>query len=633
MEFSEVQDVEVPAETVSAAAPERARLRRWSVVFLWIGFVLALMLLTEITARASLVEAFQWLVDNTIPSAVAATLTGALFLLCAAVAGFRFGGLLALLGLALLSTIHATKQLLVGQPLFPWDLMLSRQGIDIFSGGYLPHPRLHVAAFLVATLACAGWVWALPRPRLRWWQRLLLLVPSAAFILSVSFYRHVPHGGIINGFGHGLIFDCTVDQPLNYRTNGMLLAFAMNVQLSVVATPPQYSRHRVQEVLRHLASNSPVAAPGSWSVPAAPIDLIVVMNEAFWDPAELPGVTFHPDATPYLHSLPQENRSWLISPVFGGWTCNSEFELLTSFSMSFLPQGSVPYQQHVSRPLPSLFRFLGEQGYRTLFMHPYHGWFWQRKSVYPLLGAEESIFLEDCGPTQAAGHFTADAWLAEKIIHMIEANGDRPLCLFAVTIQNHGPYDDDRYGARPAIAVESNLPPASQRPLAVYAHGAADSDRMLQTLADYVRGRSRPTLLVFFGDHLPYLGRDYEIYRQTGFIGSEGDLSWQEHCRLHRVPVAWSANFPVGSIEKEMSMCFLSPWILRQMGLEPTPHMRLAEKVAERYPILTPWWYTDASGGLHELDEAADLLEDYRLLQYDLLFGERYALQPTDTNQ
>ena len=47
-------------------------------------------------------------------------------------------------------------------------------------------------------------------------------------------------------------------------------------------------------------------------------------------------------------------RGDLYMPVFGAMTCNSEFEMLTGYSMAFAPSGSVPYQVYMRMPSYSL---------------------------------------------------------------------------------------------------------------------------------------------------------------------------------------------------------------------------------------------------------------------------------------
>jgi hypothetical protein len=300
--------------------------------------------------------------------------------------------------------------------------------------------------------------------------------------------------------------------------------------------------------------------------------------------------------------------------------------------MHFAPHGSIPYQQHIHRPLPALPRVLADSGYRTVAVHPYARWFWRRDEVFPLFGFQKFLSLENYDAIPHIGHYASDTWLTQEIIRLLDVPDDRPLFLFAITMQNHGPYDFPRDGSPSGeIHIESDLPPDSQQFLRVYARGVSDGDRMLATLAKYVQDRKRPTLLVFFGDHLPYLGPAYQVYRQSGFLGQNQSLTKQQkHCLLHRVPVAYLANFPYEAPAQDISINFLAPLLLQAMNVELPPQMRLARKAMDRFPILAASWCMGADGTINSYDAGLDeILEDYQMLQYDLIFGDQYSWQPS----
>ena len=150
------------------------------------------------------------------------------------------------------------------------------------------------------------------------------------------------------------------DQKENYAFNGFTLAFALNLPMANVAAPAGYSADAISDIPR---------AAGRRRVPADKPDIIIVMSESFWDPTRLPGVTHHArsDRRPCARCA----RATMFSPEFGGMTANVEFEALTGFSNAFLPYGSIPYQQYVRRPLPSLATFLRGEGYVTRALHPF----------------------------------------------------------------------------------------------------------------------------------------------------------------------------------------------------------------------------------------------------------------------
>ena len=67
-----------------------------------------------------------------------------------------------------------------------------------------------------------------------------------------------------------------------------------------------------------------------------------------------------------------------------------EFEALTGYSASFLPNGSKPYQQHVTKPMFSLPNYLKlTQGYQTAAVHCFWARYWSRDTAYPNLGFDD----------------------------------------------------------------------------------------------------------------------------------------------------------------------------------------------------------------------------------------------------
>ena len=104
------------------------------------------------------------------------------------------------------------------------------------------------------------------------------------------------------------------------------------------------------------------------------------MDESYWDVSELEqyGFQFDTDVSANLHALQQTSASGrAYSPSFGGGTCDVEFEALTGYSASFLPNGSKPYQQHVTKPMFSLPNYLKlTQGYQTAAVHCFWAKYW-----------------------------------------------------------------------------------------------------------------------------------------------------------------------------------------------------------------------------------------------------------------
>ena len=69
-----------------------------------------------------------------------------------------------------------------------------------------------------------------------------------------------------------------------------------------------------------------------------------------------------------------------------------------------------------------------------------------------------------------------------------------------------------------------------------------------------------------------------------------------------------------------MSINALPSYLLEKMGIAPTGFLAVSDAVRRKVPVLSR--NRDSLPG----DEGR-LVEDYRLLQYDLLLGKRYSLR------
>ncbi|MEI7027836.1 sulfatase-like hydrolase/transferase [Paenibacillus sp. y28] len=67
------------------------------------------------------------------------------------------------------------------------------------------------------------------------------------------------------------------------------------------------------------------------------------------------------------------------------------------------------------------------------------------------------------------------------------------------------PNDEERYGTAD-IQTEGPLTPDAKDTLETCTQGVRDADRSLQLLIDHFEQSGDPTVIVFFGDHLPMLG-------------------------------------------------------------------------------------------------------------------------------
>jgi phosphoglycerol transferase MdoB-like AlkP superfamily enzyme len=518
-----------------------------------------------------------------------------------------------------LAFVGHQKSLYLGDPLYPTDFLYARQIVALMPLLVRDRPgtAIAMAIGIVGSLSLLVYGWRLWRRRVPALSRkgrlarLTLTVPLLAFFVSIMDYATFSWTR-----DRLQIIPIMWDQKENYASNGFALAFALNVPMAHVSAPAGYSDKSIAAIDR-----PDVTA----SVPAEKPDIIIVMSESFWDPTELPGVTITPDPIPNVRAL---RSGSMFSPEFGGMTANVEFEALTGFSNAFLPAGSIPYQQYVRAPVPSMATFLKSQGYETRAIHPGTSWFWNRTPVYADFGFDDFKSEENLPYLEKRGPLASDAAMTEEIIREADATDD-PVFLFAVSLQNHGPYEPNRY-YNPTHKVQAPTSQWAKGSLLSFTEGAADADKGLGRLVEWAKNRRRPTVIAFFGDHLPPLG---PVYVETGFLKDNVAPRKESPDQMllhHQTPlIVWSNRTGPAEEMGAVSPAFLPYHILTTAGISHPYYtgflgqMREHYRVVDRNLLLTP--AGEATPDWARKKEIDPAIRDFRLLQYDMMFGKRRA--------
>ena len=237
----------------------------------------------------------------------------------------------------------------------------------------------------------------------------------------------------------------------------------------------------------------------------------------------------------------------IVVPGFAGGTANTEFDVLTGMQTNALSVTATSAMRVVNRNLDSLFRVFGADGYRTSFYHPGDAWFYNRENVYRWLGAEHEVFAKDMKNLEYKGRWVTDDYMAGLIEEEFETavSEGRPLFNYTTTIQNHMSYTADKYGEGyifPPVSTTADISPETRSMLEVYTEGVRDADAMLGRLTEYFAEREEPVVLVFYGDHLPYLGDNQKGYAELGSEVSIPENEREDILCSYKTPYVLWAN-------------------------------------------------------------------------------------------
>ncbi|WP_213523211.1 LTA synthase family protein [Paenibacillus sp. J31TS4] len=508
----------------------------------------------------------------------------------------------------IVSLISGIKFKLLGLPLLPWDIVLSSEGTDVaqYLGDIVQFEM--IAGLLLFLLCSYVVVHRLPflQSKFRWPERIFLFVLSG--VLLASLYSNKP----LNLKNAMNISTIPWDQAANYTQNGFLLSSLYNMDLIFIKEPEGYSKETIQQLIDGIQRKN-VADNG------VKPNVIVMLSEAFWDPTQIKSIKFDKDPLEYLHSLQKDfTHGTLLSPQFGGGTANVEYEVLSGHSNRFLPQGSLAYIQYVNHRVDSLAGILGRQNYHTAAVNPLDNWFFDSNKVYRNFGFSKFISSEFF-PSTPDSMFIPDTEVSKIIISEAEKS-QGPDFIFANTMENHWPYYAGKFPENEfkVESLDGSLSTDTKAMLETLAQGVHNAEKSLKLMIDHFSTTKEPTIIVFFGDHLPLLGNDYQAYRETKFL-QDNDPDVLN--KLYSTPfLIWNNYLPKEQKEElHMSPSFLSPYVLNMANLKGTYYTDYLFDLYKKIPVIPPENY------LAGMNIADSDLRTYKLLQHDSMFGEQYG--------
>lgn len=352
-------------------------------------------------------------------------------------------------------------------------------------------------------------------------------------------------------------------------------------------------------------------------------NVIIVLSEAFWDPTTVPNLKLTEDPLPFYHNIIKSYSSGeVLSPVFGGSTANPEFESLTGLSTRFIEQAT-PYVEVVNKPIDSLASIYSRQGYKSSVIHSYHNWFYNRPSVYNYFGFDNFISGEFFMSPTMIGPFMDDKDLFNRLVKELKSSPE-PDFIYTISMLNHGPYSSDRFKDIPSTAT-GNLKDSTKRNLDIYTHSLSFVDQALNQLINDLNKIEEPTLLVYFGDHLPLLGENFDVYKDLNFFNDGRTLD--EYKNKYTTPILIWNNYGL----KKRDLGIISPNFIGTYVLEMSK-----KKGNAIYDLLT----SIKNQGITVIPEekyysnfniSDNTFDNFKLLQYDVLFGSNFS--GTDNNE
>ncbi len=394
---------------------------------------------------------------------------------------------------------NAAKIAFFGGPIMPDDAYALRSLLLILEGWHfvaVAVPLAAIAALMIFNVTLRHWSCYLSTAVLILFGMTLLYQP-ATLLTPLDRY-----------FGNSVW-----DQRSNYLYRGATLyTLQEGARYFADAHVPPDRDLALGAALNLLDPLQQVAAPAAFE----PRNVHIVLLESFWDPALLTGADYNQDplAPEFRRLWKRAGHSQALSPVFGGYTANAEFEILCGFPVI---EDNVKFERQLLNEVPCLPQLLARRGYRTLASHPNVPVFWNRMNAYRRMGFQTYWSQQDFVLDDMNREFLADASLYRQVLEKISPALDsgQPLLNYIVTYSGHWNYPLNE--SRPLRITSSS----EVEEVSSYANTAYYQSHELMAFLAELRARDPQAIILVFGDHLPFLGKNFAGYVDSGVLAAK----------------------------------------------------------------------------------------------------------------
>lgn len=354
-----------------------------------------------------------------------------------------------------------------------------------------------------------------------------------------------------------------------------------------------------------------VATLHSYKLDEIPKDLqasvIFVMLEAFTDLSEVTDNITSNDPYTLYHDLQNESyHGNLIVNVFAGGTNNTEQCVITGY----------PYLEAFAIPSWSYARYFASQGYTVNGAHAGYQGFYNRNIVNSNLGFPEYRFIDNYYRNLPEGILNSwdildkdtayyldnlyedkipmDFQFLPEVTDYCKAQIElgQPVFSFNVTYQNHGPYPTNIALFPREYIPRGNMSESDYNIANNYLAGIEETAKRMSEMVDEFRDYEEPVVVVFFGDHKPWLGDQNTTYHALGIdIASNTDSSFLNYYSTEYL--IWANDAAKDNLNKSfvgtgptISPAFLMNVLFEQCGWGGPEYKKLSDEVMCTVPVV-----------------------------------------------
>ncbi|MEG0856750.1 MAG: sulfatase-like hydrolase/transferase [Terrisporobacter sp.] len=393
----------------------------------------------------------------------------------------------------------------------------------------------------------------------------------------------------------GKINPVVSDLTYAFKFNGITFSTLKSVYNSIRVKPQGYSKKEVASIKDELKAAS---TSDKRKLSSSKPNIILIQLESFMDPNEFKNIEFSENPIPNFTELCKTNTSGMANvPTFGAGTVRTEFEVITGLNTDYLGPGEIPYNTFLKNmAVSSLATNKGTDDYKKWVMHNHQGNFYNRNSTYKNMGFDNYISKEYMSnyETNQLG-WMKDEILTKYIKDCLSQTKQSDL-IFTISVQPHGKYPLDAAKYDLPISVSGDIDESDKSKLYYYVNQLKETDTFVGQIKDMVDKSEEDTIVLFYSDHLPKM---------------EALDKYGNSIDKYKAPFLIYSNFETEKRSiKNIEAYQLSTLLYDLAGVE--------------FNDMQTFHYYKAND--------KDYVEKYKLLQYDMLFGENHYAFAKEVN-
>lgn len=557
-------------------APVYQFINRFSLVFHAL-LACILNLAIETISRHSFFEAWDYMIDTPLVFLYNAFLIFITFSFVYMVRRRLFARILLSVFWLFLGTCNGYMLLKRVTPFNAQDLKVATDAVTLINSYFSP---FELILLVIGIAAVVIWVISMWRRGGQFQGRMHRIVASVGVVVWFGIFSVVTNLAIDNR----VVSTYFGNIAFAYEDYGFPYCFSASIFNTGISEPNGYSKEKMAEI----SENGKITE----SVINGEVkpNIIFIQLESFFDTDEVEFFETSSDPLPNLRKMFKEYSSGYFKvPSVGAGTANTEFEVLTGMNLRYFGPGEYPYKTVLKDNVSeSAATALASLGYGAHALHNNGGNFYSRAKVFNNIGFDSYTSKEFMNILQ----LTENGWAKDNILvqHITDAmdTTEQQDFVFGVSVQGHGEYSEEKIIENPVITVNGIEDEGRKNAWEYYVNQVYEMDQFAGDLVKEIEKRGEPSVIVFYGDHLPTMGLEAKDLKSR-YLYNTNYVIWDN----------------IGLEKQDRNI----------------PSYQIMSDVFDRLGI-----HSGTVFNYHQdRRKTKNYLSDLELLQYDILYGKQYV--------